>query len=174
MTKLTRVATLVMVFSSALAFSEASAKSLSSEIKLATTHNSKETPLPEGWKILQFWASWCVNCDKTMNSLASLATHKDVSSFNFIPVSVDNQCHEVDSYFKAKPNVQRFESLVRRDPGGILAQSLQLRGIPTVLLVNPEGEVVKEFVGHPSKAQLDSMRQALQTSDIAKSKSVSH
>ncbi len=90
--------------------------------------------------ILHFWASWCGPCRKELPELAVWrAQHLDVP---FVAISLDQNVADARNYL----NQQHlpFPLLV-----GSMNDAMQLgiRGLPTTLIINKNGEITQRLLG---------------------------
>ena len=98
------------------------------------------------WKgkplLLEFWATWCPPCRKSIPHLNEIfAKHKDSG---LVVIGVTNE--DESKIRKFRRNVPMDYS-VAIDNDGRLGEKMGIRGIPTAFLVNKSGEIVWE--GHP-------------------------
>ena len=95
--------------------------------------------------LLNFWATWCAPCKEEMPSLNTLKTHKNLNNLKIFPINIGP-----DSKEKA---VQFFEDLKIKnltlyfDSPITLAKKLGLRGLPTTILINKQGEEFARIIG---------------------------
>ena len=94
-------------------------------------------------KILNFWATWCTPCKKEMPSLENLSIkYPNILVF---PINLEKPNPSKTSKFF---NDLSIESLsIYFDPKFKLAKKFQLRGIPTTILLNKEGDEFARIVG---------------------------
>ena len=95
--------------------------------------------------LLNIWATWCVPCRKEMPALDRLQAKLGGPDFQVVALSIDRD---------GLPAVQAFyeelglESLgIYVDQSGQAAYDLGAVGIPTTLLVDPEGREIGRTVG---------------------------
>lgn len=87
--------------------------------------------------LLNFWATWCVPCVAEMPALARLAAATAGSNIAILPLSSDRGgAPAVDRYFKEK-SITGLPTLL--DPKGAAARAFGARGIPTTILIDPQG-----------------------------------
>jgi thiol-disulfide isomerase/thioredoxin len=109
--------------------------------------------------VLQFWASWCVGCDKVMSELQErLKDRKDVV---FMPVSVDEDVKSAKAWFALKPHVKSLEQCSMIDSSTQLANQLGVTGVPSVAVLSREGKVLDMAVGHPGKERWDALEKSI-------------
>jgi thiol-disulfide isomerase/thioredoxin len=114
--------------------------------------------------LLNLWATWCGPCVKEMPSLDRLQAQLGGDAFQVVALSLDRGGRTAVEPFYKKTGVEHLTVFL--DPGSESMKALSLRGLPTTILVDPEGrelgrvegavewdspEVVaflRQFVGH--------------------------
>ncbi len=93
--------------------------------------------------VLNFWASWCAPCRVEAPHLQSVWAAYRSKGVRFL--GVDHQ----DQRAPAMEFQRRFGITYPSvfDPGGKLAQQYGLLGLPTTLIVAPEGRIAYRFLG---------------------------
>jgi thiol-disulfide isomerase/thioredoxin len=115
--------------------------------------SGKPTSL-SAWKgkvvLLDFWASWCGPCRIEMPTIAKL--DKELRSKGLVVVGVNvGESRAVASGY-LKKNGYTFTALL--DGDGKLSERYGARGIPTVVVIDREGNVSSHFVGLRDEAVL--------------------
>ena len=104
--------------------------------------------------LVHFWATWCPPCVRElpgMNKLAvKLASQKD-SKLVFIGICVSDTEKNRDSFMKK--NSYTFPCGLD-ESGDVAANKYGVQGIPTSVLVSPDGKILKENVGMMSEKEL--------------------
>ncbi len=95
--------------------------------------------------VLDFWATWCPPCRAEFPSLDRLQQQLGGQGLVVVPVSMDR---------KGLPAVEKFyeELKVRNlgkylDEDGEAAQSIGIRGLPTTLVIDPQGREIARVEG---------------------------
>ena len=95
--------------------------------------------------LLNFWATWCAPCKKEMPSLDLLLSNKNLDNLKIFPINVGKDDIESASKFfddlKIENLIPYFDSPVT------LAKKFRLRGIPTSILFNKNGEEFARIIG---------------------------
>jgi len=90
--------------------------------------------------IMHFWASWCVPCRAELPELAVWQRrHPKVS---LIPVSLDRNAADAGTFLE-KHHIRL--PLLTTDMQA--AMRIGVRGLPTTLIIGPNGEVRKRYLG---------------------------
>ena len=95
--------------------------------------------------IINFWATWCAPCIEEMPSLNRLKTNPIFNNLEIIPINVgrDNIEKTKDFYKKLKIN----DLKIYFDKDVELAKKFLLRGLPTTVFVNKQGEEFARVIG---------------------------
>ena len=80
--------------------------------------------------LLNFWAVWCEPCKEEMPSLDKLQANPELDKIN---------------KFFEDLNIKSFEPYF--DPPTTLAKKFSLRGVPTTILINKEGQEIARIMG---------------------------
>lgn len=90
--------------------------------------------------VIDFWATWCQPCVRSIPLLNDLAKEFVGSGVNFIGVSIDGPRNQS----KIKPFVQSMgvEYSIIRDIDSEMMSDLGVTAVPTLLLYDAEGEQV--------------------------------
>ena len=95
--------------------------------------------------LLNFWASWCAPCREEMPSLDSLVKHKDLNNLRIFPINVGQDNVKKASNFFEDLQIKNLK--IYFDSEITLAKKFGLRGIPTSVLLNKDGEEFARIVG---------------------------
>ena len=95
--------------------------------------------------ILNFWATWCAPCKEEMPSLDILLENSKLSNLKIFPINVGKDSLEKSELFFRNLNIRNLK--VYFDSPSTLAKKLSLRGIPTSILFNKEGEEFARIIG---------------------------
>jgi len=103
--------------------------------------------------LLDFWATWCPPCRMSLPELAALQNAQG-TAYAVIPVSIDKGGFgDVRPFFEQNPGLSLFAA-VPADPGRLGKDVGEIQGIPTTLIVDRSGKVVKAWAGFaPGKLQ---------------------
>lgn len=95
--------------------------------------------------ILAFWATWCPNCHRQLETLSELYRSHGAEGLSVIGISLDGAKREDQVARYVEEKMLPFPVLIAdatRFPG-ISAIS----AVPTLLLYDPQGEMVARFIG---------------------------
>ena len=96
--------------------------------------------------IINFWATWCVPCRKEMPLLDLLQSNKRLDNLIVLPINVGGgDIPKLKIFFK-ELNIKNLD--IYFDPTVNLANKFLLRGIPTTILINKEGQEFARILGY--------------------------
>ncbi len=101
--------------------------------------------LGEGPVLLNFWASWCKPCKQEAPHLIELYKEMHDSGLQIVAISVD----DVNSVGKVKTAVRKLKLPypVLLDPRGEYSKRLGVASLPTNVLLDKNGKIVRTFTG---------------------------
>ncbi len=91
---------------------------------------------------VDFWASWCAPCAESFPWLNTLKQTFG-SRLAVVGVNVDENGADADAFLRRHP--AQFDLV--RDPQGRLAAHYALPGMPTALILDPQGRVIHRHSG---------------------------
>lgn len=86
--------------------------------------------------VLEFWATWCGPCRKTLPHMNKLVTEFEGKPVRFIAVT--RETPELVKEFVAD---YPMKSWIGIDPQGELSKAFRVRGIPHVVVIDPYGRI---------------------------------
>ncbi|SMH36570.1 TlpA family protein disulfide reductase [Azospirillum agricola] len=95
--------------------------------------------------LLNLWATWCGPCVKEMPALDRLQAQLGGDRFQVVALSLDRGGKAAVEPFYQKTGLGNLAVFL--DPGSASMQALGLRGLPTTLLVDPEGRELGRVEG---------------------------
>jgi thiol-disulfide isomerase/thioredoxin len=95
--------------------------------------------------LLVFWATWCASCVKEMPDLDILQKDFRKLPFAIIPVSQDYQGIEVIQKYYKNYDIRYLP--IYHDFRNQLFKALSIVGIPTAILISPDGKMLVSFAG---------------------------
>lgn len=95
--------------------------------------------------ILNVWATWCAPCVLEMPSLDRLAERLDDRNAMVLTVSQDKGGIAVAKPFLDRLKIKALQPYT--DPTGKLSRDLGVRGLPTTIIIDPNGIIVSRVEG---------------------------
>lgn len=98
--------------------------------------------------LVNFWATWCSPCVKEMPALDRLAARLERNGVVVVAISQDE-----GGATQVRPFVEKLKLTKMRvlyDPDKRAFRDYALRGLPTTILVSPEGKLVARLEGSAS------------------------
>ena len=95
--------------------------------------------------ILNFWATWCAPCKEEMPSLDLLQVNENFDNLLIFPINVGQDSKEKSEKFFENLEIQNLS--IYFDSQITLAKKFGLRGIPTSIFINKNGEEFARIVG---------------------------
>ena len=95
--------------------------------------------------LLNFWATWCAPCKKEMPSLDSLKSNKILDNLEIFPINIGKENLKKSQKFFEDLSIKNLE--VHFISSINLPKKLQLRGIPTTILINKDGLEFARIIG---------------------------
>ena len=95
--------------------------------------------------LINFWATWCAPCRDEMPSLNALQKNKKFKNLKVIPINVGREDLEKSKKFFKELNIDNLE--IYYDEDIHLAKKFLLRGLPTTIFINKNGEEFARVIG---------------------------
>jgi thiol-disulfide isomerase/thioredoxin len=97
--------------------------------------------------LLDFWASWCVPCRVSFPAIDALQKELRDKGFRALAVNVDEERRNADNFLATRPHTLT----VVFDPKGRAAETFQLQGMPSTVLIDRKGVVRVTHMGYTEK-----------------------
>ncbi|MGZ3743064.1 MAG: TlpA family protein disulfide reductase [Pseudobdellovibrionaceae bacterium] len=103
--------------------------------------------------LLDFWASWCGPCEKSLPFYEELQKRYAAQGLQVLAISIDEDVKEASAFVLKK----KLSLTFLWDQNGALAKSLGLHAIPTSLILDKKGKILHQERGFldSSKAQIE-------------------
>ena len=95
--------------------------------------------------ILNFWATWCEPCKEEMPSLDNLQVNAELDKIKIFAINIGKENLKKVNKFFMNFNIKNLEPYF--DPPTTLARMFSLRGVPTSILINKEGQEFARIIG---------------------------
>lgn len=90
--------------------------------------------------VINFWATWCVPCKKELPDLSLLKSKIKKYNIDVLTISIDQKIIEEQIRFLSRNGASNLTHYF--DKKMLIYKSLKLRGIPTTILVDSQGQVL--------------------------------
>ena len=95
------------------------------------------------WVFLHFWASWCGPCREEMPAIQQMRSTFDNDKFEIVLI---NTAENEDTIFSFLGEIgMDMNSLM--DTDGLVTEKYKPRGLPTTILIDPNGLVQYQAIG---------------------------
>jgi thiol-disulfide isomerase/thioredoxin len=101
--------------------------------------------------VVDFWASWCGPCRQSFPWLNSIAQKYGDRGVVVVGVNVDRERSAAERFLKDVP----ASFPIVYDANGSLATQYQVAGMPSTLVLGPDGQVLARHVGFKSSVRGD-------------------
>lgn len=95
--------------------------------------------------LLNIWATWCGPCREEMPTLDALQAALGGEGFEVVALSIDRKGIEVVQDFYEDVGIEHLRQYI--DTTGMAGNQLGAVGIPTTLLIDPQGDEIGRLVG---------------------------
>ncbi len=95
--------------------------------------------------ILNFWATWCEPCKEEMPSLDKLQVNPELNKIKIFAINIGKENLKKVNKFFINLNIKNFEPYF--DSPTTLAKTFSLRGVPTTILINKNGQEFARIIG---------------------------
>ena len=95
--------------------------------------------------IINFWATWCAPCKKEMPSLDNLYQDSRFKNLEVFAVNIEESKNVNIKTFFEDLNIKELSIFFDKDLN--LVNEFKLRGVPTTILINKNGEEFARIIG---------------------------
>ena len=95
--------------------------------------------------MLNFWATWCVPCREEMPSLDLLQSNLKLNNLKIFPINIGQEDLLKSVNFFKELSIRNLD--IYYDPAVTLAKKFSLRGLPTTILLDKEGNEFARIIG---------------------------
>ena len=102
--------------------------------------------------LLQFWGSWCGPCRAENPYLVKLYNKYHDRGFEIFSIAIEQNARNWQRAISEDGMIWRYHSMEGSDFGGPISRHYNIKSIPTLFLLNPDGNIMSV---NPSPDQLD-------------------
>ena len=95
--------------------------------------------------LLNFWATWCAPCKDEMPSLDLLTENSNLNNLKVFPINIGKDTDQKSLTFFEDLKIKNLE--IYFDSPSTLAKKFKLRGLPTTIFFNKEGQEFARIIG---------------------------
>ena len=95
--------------------------------------------------LLNFWATWCAPCKDEMPSLDLLTENPNLDNLKIFPINIGKDTYQKSLTFFEDLKIKNLE--IYFDSPSTLAKKFKLRGLPTTIFFNKEGQEFARIIG---------------------------
>ena len=95
--------------------------------------------------LLNFWATWCAPCKDEMPSLDLLTENPNFDNLKIFPINIGKDTDRKSLTFFEDLKIKNLE--IYFDSPNTLAKKFKLRGLPTTIFFNKEGQEFARIIG---------------------------
>lgn len=103
------------------------------------------------WVYLDFWASWCGPCRQSFPWMGQMQSRYGAQGLQVVAVSVDARPEDARRFLAEVP----AGFTVALDPQGLTPRQYAIKGMPTSVLIAPDGKVVFTHTSFRPEAQAE-------------------
>ena len=92
---------------------------------------------------LDFWASWCGPCKQSFPWMNDMQARYGAKGLRVVGINLDQKSEDARDFLKDTP--ASFD--VAFDQGGKTPKSFAIKGMPTSVLIGPDGKVISVHTG---------------------------
>ena len=96
--------------------------------------------------LLNFWATWCAPCKEEMPSLDVLKANPNLYNIEIFPINIGKDNLKKSNKFFENLDIKNL-NIYFDNPIKTLAKDFALRGLPTTILFNKDGEEFARVIG---------------------------
>lgn len=96
--------------------------------------------------VINFWATWCAPCIKELPDLEMLGQKLENNARVYL-VNFGENTQTIEAFRNKKPELFGSNTVMLKDSQMAGLKAYGLRGVPTTVLINSQGEVVDSIQG---------------------------
>lgn len=93
---------------------------------------------------LDFWASWCTPCKRSFPWMGELQKRYGAAGLEVVAINVDTARGDAERFLSQTPAA----FTVAYDPAGATPKAYAIKGMPSSVLIGPDGKVIAVHAGY--------------------------
>lgn len=106
---------------------------------------------------VDFWASWCGPCRKSLPLYEQMAQELGETGFRIVAINLDEEREDAERFLAMHP----VSYTVLLDPAGESAETWQIKAMPSSFLVDQNGNVARSWSGF-KESHLEEIRSEIE------------
>jgi peroxiredoxin len=102
--------------------------------------------------LVDFWATWCKPCVKSMPALDALYKKQSEKGLEVVGISIDEDAKKVPAFLKKKPMAY---TIVIDDAKEPTWAAYKVRAVPALFLIDRKGQIVAQWRGEPKMKEVE-------------------
>ncbi|GAB4217976.1 MAG: TlpA disulfide reductase family protein [Rhodoferax sp.] len=100
---------------------------------------------------LDFWASWCGPCKQSFPWMNSLQQRFGAKGFQVVAINLDQRSADAQAFLKENP----AQFTVAFDASGKTPKTYAIKGMPSSVLIGPDGKVLSQHTGFKAEQRAE-------------------
>ena len=96
--------------------------------------------------LINFWATWCAPCREEMPLLNNIKSNEKYKNIEILPINIGGDSYQKSKKFFEDLNINNLE--IFNGSGEEISQKLNIRGLPTTILVDKNGYEFARIIGY--------------------------
>lgn len=113
------------------------------------------------WLYIDFWASWCAPCRKTMPAAKKLKKELEKENITFIYLALNDSKKDWKKAIESDGISDSQNYFIENGTVSKVIEDLRVKSIPHYLIYNPNGELVNGFANRPGQGAKEQLKKLI-------------